>query len=107
MDGTEGVRWHDTTQFLCAWPFARTVEELWSISRWLKDAQNMFALDAHFVYMVAEQWLGRGASPVTRRNAMPALELDSLFNNSFVCMIEKDTIVFVCGDRPQVQHVFF
>ena len=21
-------------------------------------------------------------------------------------MIEKDTIVFVCGDRPQVQHVF-
>ena len=60
--------WHDTTQFLCAWPLSLTVKELLSISRWLKDAQNMFALDANFVYMLAEQWLGRGERPVTRQD---------------------------------------
>ena len=47
VDRAEGVRWHDTTQFVCAWPLARTVEELLSVSRWLKNAQKMCALAAH------------------------------------------------------------
>ena len=51
VDRAEGVRWHDTTQYLCAWPLARTVEELLSVSRWLKDAQNMFALGAHVAHI--------------------------------------------------------
>ena len=63
VDRAEGVRWHDTTQYLCAWPLARTVKELLSVTRWLKDAQKMFALGAHVAHLQEVKVLSHAPSP--------------------------------------------